>query len=232
MQTKSYSRLLKCTLLACITASLASACVVTTGDGDDDDDFFDGGDSNSGTSGKTSSTGGAGTSGTAGTSTGGGGTSAGTGATAGTSGSGGTGGTEPAYVPGLCDSDSDDELGPTPTVLPPATLNEADEEPEGECRKCLKTECPTDWQICYGKEPTIACGWGDTEDADGQFDCVVNCFADGAQDPMGTAEELFIDCTSECTNQCDDGGNLMVHTSDLLACANDADKCQAACFPF
>ena len=227
MQMKSY-RLLKWTLLGCVTASLATACVVTTGDGSGDD-FFDGGEGGTSSNAGTNATGGAGTSSTAGT----GGSTAGSTATGGGgSGTSGSGGSVAAYVPGLCDADATGGEGPTPTDLPSAALNADDNKPENECRKCLKQQCPSDWQTCYGSKPTIACGYGDTAEAAGQFDCFLDCFQTGAMNPMGTADELVSECSGECTNQCDDGGNLMVHTSDLITCANDPDKCQAACLPF
>lgn len=237
MQTKPY-RLLKWTLLACLTASLASACVVTTGDGDDFDDFDDnggeGGTSNN-SAGKSSGGGGSSsTAGKAGSATGGGGSSS----TAGTSsgGSAGSGGSAPAYEGGLCDSDVpvEQESGPTPTVPADATLNADDDLPGNACRKCLKTECETEWSTCYGTEPRIACGWGpDNATEDGQFDCFLKCFDAGAADPMGTADDLIAECGEQCTNQCDgDGGNVMIHTNDLISCANDPEKCQEDCLPF
>lgn len=233
MQTMSY-RWLKWTLLACASAALAPACVVTTGDGDDN--IFDGGEGGTGNGSAGKSTGGGGKSSSAGTTaTGGGGSSstAGTSSGGGGAASGGTGGTEPTYEAGLCDFDAEpDELeGPTPTEPADVTPKDTD----GDCLKCLKAECADEWSTCYGEAPRIACGWGPTEDdIDGQFDCILGCFFDGAEDPTGTADELLLDCTDQCTNQCGDvdGGNVMVHTSDLIACANDAAKCQAECFPF
>ena len=238
MQTKSY-RFLKWTLLACLCASLAPACVVTTGDGDD---FFDGGEgggTNNNTAGTKTTTGGAGTSSTAGTggkTTGGGGaaTTAGTGGSGG--GQGGGGGTAPAYDPGVCDASSTELEGPTPSEPADATITASDNDGDHACRKCLKEKCSDTWSICYGEDPHIACGWGaNNRDEDGQFDCIQHCFEDGAKDPMGTAEELLSDCSAMCTNQCEDedNGNVMFHTSSLIECANDPkDGCQADCFPF
>lgn len=233
MQTKSY-RFLKWTLLACVSASLASACVVTTGDGGGDDFFDEGGEggSSTNTAGKTAS-GGAGTSATAGS----GGKASGGGGSGTTAGSSG-GGTAPAYVPGLCDAATPDQVeGPTPTEPADATITADDEKPANACRKCMKEKCTEEWSTCYGSAPTIACGSGATKDADGQFDCILGCFFDGAQDPMGTAEDLISDCSDMCTNQCadEDNGNVTVHTSALVECANDSDPakgCQADCFPF
>lgn len=236
MQTKSY-RLLKWTLLACVSASLASACVVTTGDGGGDDFFDEGGEGGgSNNTAGTKTTGGAGTSSTAGT----GGKASGGGGAATTA---GTGGAAPAYVPGLCDADSTELEGPTPSKPADATVTAEDDEPGKACRKCMKEKCTDEWSTCYGTAPTIACGFGATDPDDdkdvatdlGQFDCIVGCFFDGAEDPMGTAEELLRDCSAQCTNQCDDAdnGNTMVHTTDLVECANDpVEGCQAECFAF
>jgi hypothetical protein len=239
MQTKSY-RLLKWTLLACVSASLASACVVTTGDGGGDDFFDEGGEGGGNTAGTKTTTGGAGTSSTAGS----GGKATGGGGAATTAGTGGTsnGGTA-SYVPGLCDAASSELEGPTPSMPADTTLTEDDEKPANACRKCMKAFCKDEWSTCYGTAPTIACGFGATDPDDGndvdsdlgQFDCILGCFFDGAEDPMGTAEELISECSAKCTNQCDDAdsGNVMVHTSELIECANDPEVgCQAECFAF
>jgi hypothetical protein len=220
MQTKFSYRALKWTLILGALAPLG-ACVVTQGDGDDV--FGEGGESGSSTA--------AGTSSTAGT----GGSTGGTGATAGTSGStaaagagagaGGEGGV--AYVPGLCEADS-----PTPTMEPSCDPLPKDDMPGRECVKCMKANCCSAWQACFGEAPTTACGYGPTESADGQFVCVLNCFADGA----ATADApgpLLEECTASCTNQCDaaDNGLPLDATADLIECANAAD-CQEACLPF
>jgi hypothetical protein len=235
MQTKSY-RFLKWTLLACVSASLASACVVTTGDGGGDDFFDDGGEGGSSTNtAGTKTSGGAGTSATAGK---GGAGSGGGGATT-TAGSGGSaagsGGTEPAYDPGVCDASSTAQEGPTPSELADPTITASDMDGEHDCRKCMKEKCATEWSICFGESPHIACGWGaNNAGEDGQFECIQHCFEDGAKDPMGTAEDLLTDCSAMCTNQCEDedGGNVMFHTSELISCVNKPTTCQDDCFPF
>jgi len=237
MQTKSY-RLLKWTLLACVTASLASACVVTTGDGGDDDDDFnfggEGGTTSAGTTSTAGRGGSGGTSSSAGTSSGGtssGGTSSGGSSTAGTS-SGGSGGTAPSYMAGQCDDATPDQVeGPTPSKPADATPKTND----NACLACLKKECETEWSTCYGTDPTTACGWGpDADHQNGQFDCIIDCFYEASKNPMGTAEEALVDCSDSCTNQCDvaDNGNVTFHTSELVSCANDPEKCQADCFAF
>lgn len=223
MKKASY-RLLQWTMLMGATAILASACVVTSSN-DDDDDFFDGGEGGtSSTAGKTS-TGGAGTSSTAGKG-GTAGTTAGTGGSSTTAGTGGTGGTAPTYVPGVC------EGGDEPSSVPACTLNADDDKPEQACRKCLKTQCCTEWKTCYGDTPTNACGWGETEDAPGQFDCTQNCYLDGIAD-AADPNALIDECSSKCLNQCEDAeadmGFPTTITNDLLGCAQD--KCLDDCFP-
>jgi hypothetical protein len=225
MQTKSYYRLLKWTLMACVTASLATACVVTTGDGDDDDSFFDGGESSTSTSGKTS-TGGAGSSAVAGTTSGGAGTSAGGTTAAGTGGtSAGAGGDAP--VPGvdsgLCQGDDN----PSPTSLPSCAPDAKDE--KDACRKCQRASCCTEWQTCYGSDPLTACGWGFNRDDDGQFDCIKGCYArkvDTSSDDEATIKE---DCSFECLNQCESDSLVTDATNALTECVTT--NCDAECFP-
>jgi|GEM_PF-1269762 len=225
MQTKSSYRVLKWTFIFGAMASLGTACVVTSGDGGDDP-FGDGGESGSSTSeaGKTSTTAGTGGKASAGTSSGG---AAGTTTTA----TGGAGGEADTYMVGLCDADEPDI---TKNILPskfPSCGAAASDEGQ-DCKKCLKDKCCDQWQNCYGSEPHIACGWGATEDADGQWDCVENCIV-ANETGEATPEDLLDVCTAQCTNQCDaDGGNLLIATSDLITCANDPDTCEAACFPF
>jgi hypothetical protein len=224
MQTKSTYRVLKWTFIFGAMASLGTACVVTSGDGGDDP-FGDGGESGSSTAeaGKTSKAGTGGTS-TAGTTSGG---SAGTTTTP----AAGAGGEGEVYMAGLCDADEPDPTkgissGKFPSCAPSA--NDADQD----CKKCLKDKCCEAWQICYGSEPHIACGWGATEAADGQWDCVENCIVEN-KTGEATPEDLLATCTEGCTNQCNgDGGNLLIATSDLITCANDPDTCETACFPF
>ena len=222
MQTKSSYRVLKWTLLVGTAASLVTACVVTTsgdGGGGVGGDFSFGGDGTS-TSGKTSTGGSQSTAGK--TSTGGSGGSS----TAGTAGTMTVGEGGAAYVPGVCEADA-----ATPKSEPSCDLNSGDD--TNACRKCMKTKCCTEWQACFASEPTIACGYGTTADADGQFDCIENCFLDGAA-MADNADTLLADCAGKCANQCDtpDNGLVMGATSDLVDCANNADNCQADCFPF
>lgn len=228
MKKASY-RLLQWTMLMGTAAMMATACVVTSDD--DDDDFFNGGEGGTGssTAGKTSTEGGDGT--TAGTASGGtaSGGSGGSGGTAGSTagGTGGSGGTGSSYVAGLCEG-----ADPEPSSLPSCDPSPND---EGQtCKICLKAQCCTEWKTCFGDTPTSACGWGATEEAAGQFDCIQNCYLDtpnAADDFMGTLEA----CQEECLNQCEDApedmGFITSITQDLLICATEADKCLDECFP-
>lgn len=223
MQTKSSYRVLKWTFILGAMATLGSACVITSGDGDDEGE---GGESGSSTAeaGKATT---AGTGGTASAGRGGsGGGSAGT-TTTPAAGAGGEG-----YMVGLCDADEPDlTKGISPTKFPSCAPSAND---QGEdCKKCLKDKCCEQWQVCYGSEPHIACGWGPTEADDGQWDCIANCIIDPDSD-AATPAELLTTCTASCTNQCEaeDGGNILVATSDLITCANDPATCESECFPF
>jgi hypothetical protein len=132
---------------------------------------------------------------------------------------------------GLCDADEPDPMKfIQPTMFPSCAASPNDQGQD--CKKCLKEKCCTEWQVCYGNEPHIACGWGPTESDDGQFDCVENCIV-ANEEGAATPEELLSTCTAGCTNQCtNDGGNLLIATSDLITCANDPATCEADCFPF
>jgi hypothetical protein len=220
MQVKPSYRALKWSLLLVGIAASLGACVVTEGNGDDDDAF--GGDSGTSTAG-TKSTAGS-DSGTAGTKT-----TGGSGGTAGTSAGGSPeGGSADAYVPGLCEADS-----PTPTVEPSCAPVAADDTAGHECAKCVKAKCCNEWQTCFGNTPTTACGFGATADADGQFECILNCFGDN-KDGETDADTLLGNCTAGCANQCDtpDNGLPLDSTNALVDCANKAATCQAECFPF
>ncbi len=222
MQVNPSYRALKWTLsLVGIAASLG-ACVVTSGDGGGDDAV--GGDGSTSTAGTSSTAGTAsGTAGTKATGGSGGSTSGGTAAGGAPDGAGGD-----AYVPGLCEADS-----PTPTVEPSCAPATADDAAGRECLKCVKAKCCTEWKSCFGNTPTTACGFGDTADADGQFECVLNCFGENKANETD-ADKLLGDCTAGCTNQCDtaDNGLPLQSTNDLIDCANTAANCQADCFPF
>jgi hypothetical protein len=229
MQTKSSHRALKWTLFMGLAASLASACVVSTGDGDNDDIDINGGEG--GTTNNTSGT--KNTGGTkAGTNTGG--NSAGMSPTAGTTSGGGEDGAGgETYVPGACESE-----GKTPSMLPSCDAKDDD----NPCGACLKTKCCDSLQECYGTEPTSACGYGATSDEDlGQFDCIVDCYKENA-DGIMSQEDVLRDCAGECANQCADVGDGLINsdTQALLDCAQNGedgdmamgtDDCNEACFP-
>ena len=218
MQTKSSYRVLKWTFMIGAVASLATACVVTSGDGGDDT-FGEGGEGGTTTTaGKTSTGGTTSTSGK--TSTGGGGSTS----TAGTMAAGGDGGAASSYVPGLCEVDA-----PTPSMLPSCTLDAKDMDPDFACRKCLKSKACEDWQTCFGDSPTTACGSGPTEDADGQFECIRGCALD---DMSGDDTEVILGrCEGMCLGQCKDkdtDGFALTDTQALLGSAQM--ECLTECF--
>jgi hypothetical protein len=220
MQTKSSYRVLKWAMAASVVASFVTACVVK--EGDPDIDFGDGGDGNTNTSGTKNN---GGDDSTAGTKTTGGGGTGGQ-ATAGNTSQGGdeaSGGEGSNYVPGQCDAED-----PTPSSVPSCDPSPNDENQA--CKICLKANCCDAWQTCYGDTPTSACGWGVTEDAPGQFDCVQQCYEKGAADTTDFAA-LRDQCQGECLNQCEDSdqGFISDITNVLINCAQD--KCETACFP-
>lgn len=227
MKKASY-RVLQWTMLMGTAALMATACVVTSGDGDDDDSLFDGGEGGtSSTAGKTS-TGGGGKGGTSTAgSTSGGSTSAGTSAGgSATGGSGGTGGT-PTEEVGLClDEEGAD---PQPTVLPSCAPD--DKDATDDCRKCLRASCCEEWRTCYGDEPRTACGWGAdaADDYEGQFDCVRSCYLEKLETTNDSEDMIKYDCSFECLKQCDADGLPLQATSDVLDCATAS--CNDECFP-
>jgi hypothetical protein len=212
---------LKWTFMVGALTTLATACVVSAGDGSGDI-TGDGGEAGTSSTAGTNST--AGTSSTAGK--GGTGGSAGSG----TSGSatamagadaGGAGGE--VYVPGVCD----DDLA-VPSMPRDTTLNADDETPAYACRKCLKTNCATAWSTCYGEAPTAACGYGSTEDAPGQFECIRTCFLDDMS--ADDTETILSNCESQCLDQCadKDQGFATADTQELLGCGQES--CLVECF--
>jgi hypothetical protein len=216
MQMKSSYRVLKWMFLVGAMATLGTACVVTSGDGDDEGEGGEGGTDTT-TAGKNSTSGSGGTS-TAGTSTGGKGGTASAGTSAGGTAAGGEGGSPDTYVPGVCEGLE------TPSMLRDATVTAADD--EFPCRKCLKMQCKEEWSTCYGEAPTSACGSGSTEDAKGQFECIRSCFT---KDTSGDdAETVLGNCEGMCLDQCEDDGFATTDTQDLLGCGQD--KCLAECF--
>jgi hypothetical protein len=223
MQTKSSYRVLKWALMATVVSSFVTACVIKEGD-PDDFDFGDGGDGNTNTSG-TKATGGEGTSGSK--TTGGGGTGGSGGqSTAGTSSQGGddaSGGEPSNYVAGQCDAQD-----PTPSSVP--SCNPSSNDKDQTCKICLKASCCDTWQTCYGDTPTSACGWGVTENAPGQFDCIQQCYEKGAAEATDF-DDLLDGCQSVCLNQCEDSDQGFVTdiTNSLIICAQE--ECETECFP-
>jgi hypothetical protein len=220
MKKASY-RLLQWTMLLGTTALMATACVVTTDD--DDDSPFDGGEGGTSSAGKGSAEAGEGGSTKAGTSSGGNAGSSTGGTAAGGTAAGGDGGTGPTYIPGLCQADE-----PQATMLPSCAPLSTDETNGGPCKVCMKAKCCTEWQACFGDTPTTACGWGETEESPGQFDCIKTCYRDT---PNGSddLEMTLSDCADACLNQCESDGLIMDDTNLLVGCAQTA--CQNECFP-
>lgn len=218
MQTKTSYRVVKWMFLAGMACSMATACVVSSGDGDDDDTpFDDGGDGGTNTTAGKTSTGGGGSGGSSGGSKADGGTPAADGGEPNMS----TGGTPSTFVPGACQVDE----AITPTVEPMCVEASGDDD----CIKCVKLQACEEFQVCFGEEPSTACSVGQTEGAPGEFDCVRQCFAAGA-DAAADPDELLTDCAVECSN-CE-SGLPNDESSALIDAANDPAKCQAECFPF
>jgi len=222
MQTNSY-RLIKWALMAGVTASFATACVVSEGDGNGDGtNLGEGGGSNTGTGGKAGSTS------TAGKAASGSSSKAGDTSTAGAAtGEGGAGGGGAGFVAGTCDGMLvGDEV--QPTLLPNCDPVDTDDA----CVACLKAKPATcdKYKPCFGEEPPSACAVGAAEGDRGQFACVVKCYADN-EDMLTSTSDLLADCSAGCINQCTiDTINL--DTSELIAAANDPATCEAECFPF
>jgi hypothetical protein len=230
MQTKSSYRVLKWTLFMGVAATLASACVVSTGDGDDKDVTIEGGEGGTNNTSGTKNTGGT----KAGNDTGGtsaGSSTAGTGAGGSAAGAGGGEG-NPDY-PGACES----ELV-TPSMEPSCDEKATD----NDCGKCLKSKCCTALQACYGTQPTSACGYGTAESPDdaalGQFDCIRECYKVN-NDGVKSETEIFEGCAGECLLQCESEGLINQDTQDMLDCAlngadgaaTGTDDCHDVCFP-
>jgi hypothetical protein len=219
MQKKFPYSVLKWTLMLGVASSMATACVVTSGDGSG---LGDGGEGNENTgnvgnaAGEPNSNGGT-TS--AGTSSGGSATAGSS--TAGTTAAGGEGGGAAAYVPGQCMDQS-----PTPSSEPSCDTSTGN---QAECSKCLKTKACTLYKECYGTGPTSACGYGPVEGDGGQFQCILDCFNKN-EDNIALADDLFASCGAGCALQCDVDGAIMDVTNDLADLAYK--DCNAECFPF
>jgi hypothetical protein len=221
MQKKFPYSVLKWTLVLGVASSLATACVVTSGDGSD---LGDGGEGNNNTgnvgneAGETSN-GGSSSAGKGGT---GGSATAGS-STAGSTAAGGDGGSgSTAYVPGQCM-----DQAPTPSSEPSCDTSTGN---QAECSKCLKTNACALYKECYGTAPTTACGYGPVEGDGGQFQCILNCFAENKND-LTDPDDLFLECGTSCALQCDAAdGAIMGVTNDLADAAYK--KCNAECFPF
>jgi hypothetical protein len=142
----------------------------------------------------------------------------GDGGTSGEGGDGGTSGEGGDGDAGLCDTS--DAIASTSAPSCALTNNEPT------CRRCLKSRTCKEWQQCYGEQPRSACGYATHPDDDGQFDCIVFCFAEG-DDASQTPEDLLLSCADNCENQC----NLL--NEDTVALVGAAyDKCTEECFPY
>jgi hypothetical protein len=221
--TKTVYRVLKWSLLGGVVSSMAIACTVTTGSSVDDAGGEGGTSSKAGTtSGGTKAEAGKDQGGSAGTNT-----TAGTGGSAGST-TAGMGGMASTYEVGKCQADN-----PTPSVEPSCDPDPVKDK-DNPCQVCMKAKCCTEWQACFGSEPTTACFHGPSEDAakdPGQFDCIRFCFDDN-KDMLTDPNELLANCGATCAQQCDtpDNGTVMDSTSELVACANK--DCTDECFPF
>lgn len=219
MQKKFPYSVLKWTLMLGVASSMATACVVTSGDGSG---LGDGGDGNNNTgnvgneAGETSSggssagKGGSGGSATAGSST------------AGSTAAGGEGGGGSTYVPGLCMADA-----PTPSIEPSCDTSTGN---QNECSKCLKTKQCTLYKECFGTAPTTACGYGPVEGDGGQFQCILNCFAEN-KDDIALPDDLFAACGAGCALQCEAADTAITDVTNELADKAYTD-CNAECFIF
>ncbi|HKY35896.1 MAG TPA: hypothetical protein VJN18_08155 [Polyangiaceae bacterium] len=218
MQTKSSYGVLKWAFLAGVTACLASACVVSSGDGNDDDtDIIEGGDG-----GTSTTTGGKSTGGKSSGGAGSGGTHS-SGAPTTDGGDPGMGGAPPSgFVPGICQGPADE--APTPTVEPTCDAVAGD----SACIACVKLKACPAYQTCFGEAPHTACSVGATEGAPGQFVCVSDCYK------AGVANAVDLDMLlQECSVMCDDcaDGLLNDETGVLIGEARMTANCEAECFP-
>jgi hypothetical protein len=224
MQTKISYRALKWTFFMAGAASLASACVITTGDGDPDDVIIDGGEGNVAGTGNTAGRGGTGGSSAGSTSAGTSGSGGSSGGAASEGGSAGEGGapTDPNY-PGTCESE---------LAVPSSPGSCQSNDNDNECGACLKTQCCAEFGACYGTAPTSACGYGTSpatpESDQGQFDCIRGCY-ERDNDGVKGFEDILVDCASECLNQCESEGLINTDTQDLMDCA--VGSCEVECFP-
>jgi hypothetical protein len=97
------------------------------------------------------------------------------------------------------------------------------------CGECLKARCCEDLQNCYGSKPRGACGYGESADEMGQFDCIRSCYVERA-DGVKSESEVLEECAEQCRDRCE----LSEATHALMGCArgvDGGDDCLDACFP-
>ena len=184
---------------------LASACVITSDDGDDDENG-EGGEGGDETTGGRRPTGGSPTTGgraTGGTGTGG--TTGGTTPTGGTS----TGGAATGGTINACDVE---EFEPADTC---------DFEGGDACSMCLTGSCCDEIKYCYSTDPVRnRCGYGITSSDDSEFDCAAACLAEIGDIP--TQDDI-----DDCVGQCMTCGVGTLDTALLTQCL--ADNCFEEC---
>ncbi len=182
---------------------MASACVITSDDGDDENG--EGGEGGDESTGGRRPTGGASTGGRA---TGGTGTG---GATGGTStGGASTGGAATGGTINACDVDE----------FEPADTCEFDD--SDACSMCLSSNCCAEIKSCYADDPVQnRCGYGITDDSLSEFECASQCLLDIGDIPT---QDDIDDCVGSCMT-CADVRTL--DTASLTHCL--ADSCYEEC---
>lgn len=114
----------------------------------------------------------------------------------------------------------------SPTVKPSCA---AGSDPDGDeaCPECLKSECCSEWQACYGTSPRNACGYGEqVGDALGEADCIRLCWYQTYDGTKSDTETL-----SACADQCAACADTFISdvTNVLISCAYE--ECADSCFP-
>ncbi|MEO7032812.1 MAG: hypothetical protein ABI548_03195 [Polyangiaceae bacterium] len=186
-----------------VSAFVGAACTVTTNSGDGVGDAGEGNIAGSS---------GAGTAGTAGT---------GTAGTAGV-GEGGAGAT-----PYSCDSG---DAGATGT--PDANACEMTTG-QGDCDKCVRTSCCTEYSACYATDPGNQCGYGGPNN-DGEFVFYQSCLLDAIAKNGSLQDSDAETCANSSATSKDlmgsqDCGSVLgTATSELIACV--AQNCNTACY--
>ena len=218
-QTKSYWRLVA--VASVVSAFVASACVVTTGDGDDD-----------GSSAGEAGAAGAHTAGAANAGAGAAGSAGSAGAHAGAAGLGaGEGGAPPTSF--QCDPAEGGAVG-TPYGCEPDDVNDS-------CQTCIQSKCCSEYSACNAYNPGNQCGWGGPaklpsgkDYPGGEAICIQQCIKEGVE-ASGTDPdaELVGTCAAGCMTAKDTSGascemSIGLQTDDLIRCMR-AD-CSKVCF--